>query len=152
MPLVDFDKFLPGWYHIPKWNRLILVEEMQSFRKAMPGKGMVGHPVHILYIRLLLAPDKIYDVLIIDIRVQDHIISANDIIVCILWQYFVRLGKVILEMKAGFMDRNRERMIALIKGHEVIPARKSIFIQFVQSWNILVKLPTEPNEETGFHS
>jgi hypothetical protein len=117
----------------------------------MPGKRMVCDGINVFDISLALAANEIYDVLVVDIWVQNHIVPTNHIVIGILGKDLVSLSKVVFEMKAGFMDWNGERMVPLVKRHEVVPARELLFIKFVETREVLIELPAEPDEETGFH-
>ena len=121
-----------------------MIKEMQGFRKTMPSKRMVSNCINIFDESLVLAANKIDQILFIEIRVQNHIIPANDIVVGILRKDLVSLSKVVLKVKAGFIDWNGEWMVPLVKGHKVMSAGELLFIKFVKSGEVLIELPAEP--------
>ena len=151
MAFVNFNQFLAGWHHVVKWDGAIFVEEVKDFAKAMPGKRVLCDGVDVLDVPLVLATNKINDVLVVDVWMQNHVITANHIVVSILWDYFVRLGEVVLKMKAAFMHRNRVWMITLVERHEVITAGETIPVKVIKSGDVTVELPAEPKKEAGFH-
>ena len=124
---------------------------MERFTKSVPSEGVVRDSVNIFYVTFVLAANKFNDVLVIYVRMENHVISADDIIVGVLRKNLVCLSKVVLEMKAGLVDWYGVRVIALIEGHQIVAARKALAVDFVEARNVLIELPAKPEQEAGFH-
>jgi hypothetical protein len=148
---IDSDDFLPRGYHFTEGDGLVFVQEMKDFCETVPGKGMVGNGVDVFDIGFFVTPDEIDDVLVVDVRVQDHVVPADDVVISILGQDFVCLGKIILEMEARLMDGDGTWMVALVERHEVVPAREPVPVDLIKAGYVLVVLPTEPKKEACFH-
>ena len=124
---------------------------MERFTKSVPSKGVVCDSVNIFYVTFVLTANKFNDVLMIDVRMENHVISADDIIVGVLRKNLVGLSKVVLEMKAGLVDWYGVWVIALIEGHQIVAAREALAVDFVEARNVLIELPAKPEQEAGFH-
>ena len=124
---------------------------MERFTKSVPSKGVVCDSVNVFYVTFVLTANKFNYVLVVYVRMENHVISADDIIVGVLRKNLVCLSKVVLEMKAGLVDWYGVRVIALIEGHQIVAARKALAVDFVEARNVLIELPAKPEKEAGFH-
>ena len=117
----------------------------------MPSKGVVCDSVNVFYVTFVLTANKFNYVLVVYVRMENHVISADDIIVGVLRKNLVCLCKVVLEVKTGLVDWYGVRVIALIERHQIVAAREALAVDFVEARNVLIELPAKPEKEAGFH-
>ena len=144
VPSVDFQQFLTGGHHLLERNGPVLVQKVHRFAETVPGEGVVCDGIDVLHVSLVSASYEVDEIVVVDVWVQDHVVPADHVVVGILRQHLVGLGEIVLEVEAAFVDGDCVRMVSLIERHQVVSAGEAFSIEFVQSRNVSVELPAEP--------